>query len=59
MHVIDQKYQIKIKSVDDIQTKFKKYKAFYAVATDQGVIGDYTEVALDYSNQIICKRNTL
>ena len=39
--------------------KFKKYKAFYAVATDQGVIGDYTEVALDYSNQIICKRNTL
>ena len=59
MHVIDQKYQIKIKSVDDIQTKFKKYKAFYAVATDKGVIGDYTEVALDYSNQIICKRNTL
>ena len=27
-------------SVDDIQTKFKKYKAFYAVATDQGLIGD-------------------
>jgi hypothetical protein len=23
------------------------------------VIGDYREVALDYSNQIICKRNTL
>jgi hypothetical protein len=45
--------------VDDIQSKFKKYKAFYAVATDQGVIGDYREVALDYSNQIICKRNTL
>ena len=59
MYVIDQKYQIKIKSVDDIQTKFKKYKAFYAVATDQGLIGDYREVALDYSNQIICKRNTL
>ena len=59
MHVIDHKYQIKIKSVDDIHTKFKKYKAFYAVATDQRVIGDYREVALDYSNQIICKRNTL
>jgi cell division protein FtsQ len=59
MHVFDQNYQIKIKSVDDIQSKFKKYKAFYAVATDQGVIGDYREVALDYSNQIICKRNTL
>ena len=59
MHVIDQNYHIKIKSVDDIQSKFKKYKAFYAVATDQGVIGDYREVALDYSNQIICKRNTL
>ena len=41
------------------KTKFKKYKAFYAVAIDQGVIGDYSEVALDYSNQIICKRNTL
>ena len=59
MHVIDHNYQIKIKSVDDIQSKFKKYKAFYAVATDQGVIGAYSEVALDYSNQIICKRNTL
>jgi len=59
MHVIDQNYLIKIKSVDDIKTKFKKYKAFYAVATDKGVIGDYMEVALDYSNQIICKRNTL
>ena len=59
MYVIDQNYQIKIKSVDDIQSKFKKYKAFYAVATDQGVIKDYREVALDYSNQIICKRNTL
>ena len=59
MQVIDEDYQIKIKSVDDIQIKFKKYKAFYAVAKDQGVIGDYREVALDYSNQIICKRNTL
>ena len=59
MHVINQNYKIKIKSVDNIQTKFKKYKAFYAVTTDQGVIGDYKEVALDYSNQIICKRNTL
>jgi len=59
MNVIDEEYQIKIKSVDDIQTKFKNYKAFYAVAKNQGVIGDYTEVALDYSNQIICKRNTL
>lgn len=59
MHVIDHNYKIKVKSVDDIQTKFKKYKAFYAVAKDQGMIGDYREVALDYSNQIICKRNTL
>ena len=59
MQVIDEDYQIKIKSVADIQIKFKKYKAFYAVAKDQGVIGDYREVALDYSNQIICKRNTL
>ncbi len=59
MHVINQNYQIKIKSIDDIQTKFKKYKAFYAVATDQSMIGDFSEIALDYSNQIICKRNTL
>ena len=59
MDVIDHNYHIKIKSVNDIKTKFKKYKAFYAVAIDQGVIGDYSEVALDYSNQIICKRNTL
>jgi cell division protein FtsQ len=59
MDVIDHNYRIKIKSVNDIKTKFKKYKAFYAVAIDQGVIGDYSEVALDYSNQIICKRNTL
>ena len=46
MQVIDQNYQIKIKSMDDIQLKFKKYKAFYAVAKDQGMIGDYSEVAL-------------
>ena len=59
LNVIDQKYLIKIKSIDDIQKKFKKYKAFYAVATDQGVTDDYSEVALDNSNQIICKRNTL
>ena len=59
LNVIDQKYLIKIKSIDDIQKKFKKYKAFYAVAIDQGVIDDYSEVALDNSNQIICKRNTL
>ena len=59
MQVIEQNYQIKLKSVDDIQLKFKKYKAFYAVAKEQGMIVDYSEVALDYSNQIICKRNTL
>ena len=59
MNIADHDYRLKIKSVDDIQTKFKKYKAFYAAALDQGIIDDYSEVALDYSDQIICKRNTL
>ena len=59
MNIADHDYRLKIKSVDDMQTKFKKYKAFYAAAIDQGIIDDYSEVALDYSDQIICKRNTL
>ena len=59
MNIADHDYRLKIKSVDDMQTKFKKYKAFYAAALDQGIIDDYSEVALDYSDQIICKRNTL
>ena len=59
MNIADHDYRLKIKSVDDMQTKFKKYKAFYAAAIDQGIIDDYREVALDYSDQIICKRNTL
>ena len=59
MNITDHDYRLKIKSVDDIQTKFKKYKAFYAAALDKGIIDDYSEVALDYSDQIICKRNTL
>ena len=59
IQVIDQNYQIKIKSLDDIQTKFKRYKAFYALAIEQGVLESYSEVALDYSNQIICKRKML
>ena len=59
MNVADHDYRLKIKSVDDMQTKFKKYKAFYAAAVDQGIIDDYIEVVLDYSNQIICKRNML
>lgn len=52
-------YRLKLKSIADVQTKFKKYKAFYAAATDQGIIDDYREVVLDYSNQIICKRKAL
>ena len=59
MNIADHDYRLKIKSVDNMQTKFKKYKAFYAAAIDQGIIDDYSEVALDYSDQIICKRNTL
>ena len=59
MNIADHDYRLKIKSVDDMQTKFKKYKAFYAAAIDQGFIDDYSEVALDYSDQIICKRNNL
>ena len=59
MNIADHEYRLKIKSVDDMKTKFKKYKAFYAAAIDQGIIDDYCEVALDYSDQIICKRNTL
>ena len=59
MNIADHDYRLKIKSVDDMQTKFKKYKAFYAAAIDQGIIDDYSEVALDYSDQIICKRNRL
>ncbi len=59
MNIADHDYRLKIKSVDDVQKKFKKYKAFYAAAVDQGIIDDYSEVALDYSDQIICKRNML
>ena len=59
MNIADHDYRLKIKSVDDMQTKFKKYKAFYAAALDQGIIDYYSEVALDYSDQIICKRNRL
>ena len=59
MNIADHDYRLKIKSVDDMQTKFKKYKVFYAAAIDLGIIDDYSEVALDYSDQIICKRNTL
>ena len=59
MNIADHDYRLKIKSVDDMQTKFKKYKAFYAAAIEQGIINDYSEVALDYSDQIICKRNNL
>ncbi|MEC7617819.1 MAG: hypothetical protein VYD39_06395 [Bacteroidota bacterium] len=59
MNIANHDYRLKIKSVDDMQTKFKKYKAFYAAAIDQGIIDDYSEVALDYSDQIICKRNNL
>ena len=59
MKIANHDYRLKIKSVDNMQTKFKKYKAFYAAAIDQGIIDDYSEVVLDYSDQIICKRNTL
>ena len=59
MKIANHDYRLKIKSVDNMQTKFKKYKAFYAAAIDQGIIDDYSEVALDYSDQIICKRNKL
>ncbi len=59
MKIANHDYRLKIKSVDNMQTKFKKYKAFYAAAIDQGIIDDYSEVALDYSDQIICKRNRL
>ena len=59
MNIADHDYRLKIKSVDNMETKFKKYKAFYAAAIEQGIINDYSEVALDYSDQIICKRNNL
>ena len=36
MNIADHDYRLKIKSVDDMKTKFKKYKAFYAAAIDQG-----------------------
>ena len=59
LNIANHDYRLKLKSIRDVQTKFKKYKAFYAAATDQGIIDDYREVALDYSNQIICKRKVL
>jgi hypothetical protein len=56
MDVNNQDYNIKLKSMDDVKKKFKMYKAFYAAAIDQKFIGDYREVIIDNSNQIICKR---
>lgn len=56
MDVNNQDYKIKLKSMDDVKKKFKMYKAFYAAAIDQKFIGDYREVIIDNSNQIICKR---
>ena len=66
IHVEDeQKYQLKFRmenfvvnlgGVDNLEKKFKNFKAFYAKANKDRTLENFTIVSLEFNNQVVCTK---
>lgn len=59
------KYQLKFRTenfnvslgkAEDLEEKFNKFKAFYIKGTKDKSLGKYSNVSLEYSNQVVCTK---
>lgn len=59
------KYQLKVRtdnfvinlgSAEDLDQKFRKFKAFYVKGTKDKLLGTYSLVSLEYNNQVVCTK---
>ncbi len=49
-------YQIVLGTPDQLEQKFKKYKAFYAKMQDSTVLKTYKKVNLSFHGQVVCSK---
>ena len=61
----EEQYQLKFRvedfivdlgNVEDLEKKFKNFKAFYAKALKDKSLRDYAVVSLEYDNQVVCTK---
>ncbi|MDP5228965.1 MAG: hypothetical protein NWQ38_01125 [Cellulophaga sp.] len=59
------KYQLKVRTenfvinlgnAEELDQKFKKFKAFYLKGTKDKLLGTYSLVSLEYNNQVVCTK---
>ena len=66
IHIEDEdKYQLKFRvenftvnlgNVENLESKFNNFKAFYTKATKDKTLGNYTMVSLEFDNQVVCTK---
>lgn len=66
IHIEDEgKYQLKFRienfivnlgNIEDLETKFSNFKAFYAKAMRDKTLKDYQVVSLEFNNQVVCTK---
>ncbi len=52
----EESYQIVLGSTNQLEQKFKKYKAFYAKMQDSTVLKTYKQVNLSFRRQVVCSK---
>ena len=66
IHIEDEdKYQLKFRvenftvnlgNVENLESKFNNFKAFYTKATKDKTLGNYNMVSLEFDNQVVCTK---
>ncbi len=61
----EERYQLKFRvedfivdlgNVEDLESKFKNFKAFYAKAMKDKSLREYAVVSLEFDNQVVCTK---
>ena len=52
----DENFSVKLGSIDNLELKFKNFKAFYVKAKKDKLFTKYSSVNLEITNQVICTR---
>ena len=49
-------YKIVLGEVDQLESKFNNYKAFYQKALKDKTLNNYKSINLKYKNQVVCEQ---
>ncbi|WP_317127166.1 cell division protein FtsQ/DivIB [Maribacter algicola] len=49
-------FVVNLGDIENLETKFSNFKAFYAKANKDNTLEDFAEVSLEFNNQVVCTK---